>query len=83
MFQKESFRKSGKINLTIDDNVSDEKPQYDVNREPEKMSALSLSKIDKYEYLTGKEILPSDQKRVIVQAKITYSVKRLKNNKNN
>ena len=28
---------------------------------PAKISALSSGKIDKYEYLTGKEILPSDQ----------------------
>ena len=35
-------------------------------------SALSSSKIDKYEYLTGEEILPSDQRRVIEQAKFSY-----------
>ena len=34
---------------------------------------ISSGKIDKYEYLTGKEILPSDQRRVIEQAKFTYS----------
>ena len=30
-------------------------------------------KIDKYEYLTGEEILPSTQKQIIEQAKFTYS----------
>ena len=30
-----------------------------------KISALSPVKTDKYEYLTGKEIIPSDQKRVM------------------
>ena len=30
-------------------------------------------KYDKYEYLTGDEILPSDQSRIIEQAKFTYS----------
>ena len=35
--------------------------------------ALLSRKIDKYEYLTGKEILPSDQNRIIEQAKFTYS----------
>ena len=35
-------------------------------------SALSSSKIDKYEYLTGEEILPSDQRRVIEQTKFSY-----------
>ena len=29
--------------------------------------------IDKYEYFTSKEVLPSDQRRVIEQAKFTYS----------
>ena len=37
------------------------------------MSALSLGKIDKYEYLTGEEILPSNQKQIIEQVKFTYS----------
>ena len=36
------------------------------------MSALSSGKIDKYEYVTGEEILPSNQRRVIEQAKFTY-----------
>ena len=41
------------------------KVQYDNNKEPAKTSALSLGKIDKYEFLTGKEILSSDQSRII------------------
>ena len=48
--------------------------QYYINREAVKISTLSSGKIDNYEYLTGKEILPSDQRRVMEQAKITYSV---------
>ena len=59
--------------MTIDDNVKDEKLQYDINREAEKISALSSGQIDKYEYLTGEEILTSDQSRTIEQAKFTYS----------
>ena len=47
--------------MTIDDKIRDEKLQYDINREAAKISALSLSKIDKYEYLTGEEILPSNR----------------------
>ena len=47
------------------------KPQY-VNREAAKISALSSGKIDKYEYLTGEEILPSNQQQIIEQAKLTY-----------
>ena len=39
----------------------------------EKISALSLGKIDKYEYLTGEDILPSGKQQIIEQAKFTYS----------
>ena len=59
--------------MTINDQVRDEKLQYDVNREAAKISPLSSGKIDKYEYLTGEEILPSNQQRMIGQAKFTYS----------
>ena len=34
-------------------------------------SALSSGKIDKYEYLTGEELLPSNQQQIIEQAKFT------------
>ena len=40
---------------------------------PEKISTSSSGKIDKYEYLTGEEILPSNQQQIIEQAKLTYS----------
>ena len=59
--------------MTIEDQIKDEKLQYDINREAAKISALSLGKIDKYEYLTGEEILPSNQQQIIQQAKFTYS----------
>ena len=59
--------------MTIDDQIRDEKLQYDINREAAKISALSSGKIDKYEYLTGEEILPSNQQQIIEQAKFTYS----------
>ena len=59
--------------MTITDQVKDEKLQYDINRETAKISALSSGKIDKYEYLTGEEILPSNQQQIIQQAKFTYS----------
>ena len=59
--------------MTIEDQIRDEKLQYDINREAAKMSALSSGKIDKYEYLTGKEILPSNQQQIIEQAKFTCS----------
>ena len=59
--------------MTIEDQVKDKKLQYDINREAAKISALSSGKIDKYEYLTGEEILPSNQRKIIEQAKFTYS----------
>ena len=59
--------------MTIDDQIEDEKLQYDINREAAKISDLSSGKINKYEYLTGEEILPSKQKQIIEQAKFTYS----------
>ena len=59
--------------MTINDQIRDEKLQYDVNREAAKISALSLGKIRKYEYLTGEEILPSKQQQITEQAKFTYS----------
>ena len=49
------------------------KIQYDINREADKISALSSGKIRKYEYLTGEYILPSNQQQIIEQAKLTYS----------
>ena len=59
--------------MTINDQIRDEKIQYDINREAAKISALSSGKIHKYEYLTGEDILPSNQQQIIEQAKFTYS----------
>ena len=53
--------------MIIDDQIRDEKLQYDINREAAKISVLSSGKIDKYEYLTGEEILPSNQQQIIEQ----------------
>ena len=59
--------------MIIDYKNKIEKLQYDINRKAAKISGLSSEKMDKYEYLTGEEILPSDQRRVIEQAKFTCS----------
>ena len=48
--------------MTIDDKIKYEKLQYSINREAAKTPALSSGKIDKYEYRTGEEILPSNQR---------------------
>ena len=56
--------------MTIGDQIEKEKLQYDVNR------------FNKYEYLTGEEVLPSNKRQIIEQANFTYSPlgKLLKNN---
>ena len=59
--------------MTIKDQITDEKLQYDINREAAKISALSSGKIGKYENLIGEDILPSNQQQIIEQAKFTYS----------
>ena len=56
--------------MTIHDKIRDEKLRYDISREAAKISAISSAKIYKYEFLTGKEILPSDQSRMIEQANL-------------
>ena len=44
--------------MKIDDKIRNEKRLYDINREALKISVLSSGKTDKYEFLTGGEILP-------------------------
>ena len=78
--------------MAIDDKIRDENILYGINREAANISALLSLKTDKYEYLKGEKILPSDQRRVIEQAKLTYSplgkalgkqIKRLKSKEEN
>ena len=59
--------------MTIDNQIRGEKLEYDIDREATKMLAISSGKIDKYEYLTGKEILLSSQRQILEQYKFTYS----------
>ena len=59
--------------MTIDNQIRDKKLQYDINREAAKISALSSKKFNKYEYLTGEDILPSNRQQIIEQAKFSYS----------
>ena len=72
-YQKGSFRIIYNKIMTIENQIKHEKLQHDINREAAKISALSSGKIDKYEYLTGEEILPPNQQQIIEQAKFTYS----------
>ena len=59
--------------MTINDQIRGQKLRYDINREAAKISALLSGKIHKYEYLTGEDILPSNQQQIIEQARFTYS----------
>ena len=59
--------------MTIDDQIKDEKRQYDINREVAKISALPSGKIDKYEYLKSDDILSFNQNQIIEHAKFTCS----------
>ena len=59
--------------MIIYNQIRDEKLQYDINRRAAEISALLSGKTDKYEYLTGNEILPYNQQKIIEQAKFPYS----------
>ena len=59
--------------MTTNDQIRDDKLQYNINREAAKISALWSGKTQKYEYLTGEYILPSNQQQIIEQARFTYS----------
>ena len=59
--------------MAINDQIRDEKRQYDINREAAKTSALSSGKFHKYEYLTGEDVLLSNQQQIVEQARFTYS----------
>ena len=59
--------------MTNDDKIKNDKLQYNINREAEKLSPSSSRKNDEYEYLTSEEILPSNQSRIIEEAQSTYS----------
>ena len=43
---------------TIDNNIEQNKAQYDLDRQTAKISALSSGNVCKYECLTDKDVLP-------------------------
>ena len=59
--------------MAIEDHVRGEKLQYDINREADKIAAISSGKIDNYEYLTGEKILLSIKRQITEQGKFNYS----------
>ena len=58
--------------MRMDDKIRDKKSQYDINREAAKISALSSSKIDKYEYLMSEETLFSNRNQIIEKTKSSH-----------
>ena len=46
--------------------------KYDINREVAKISALSLPKIDKYEYLNSEKTLHSNESQRIEHTRFAY-----------
>ena len=71
-FIKFLLQRIRKAILKIDDKIKDEELKYDTNREAAKIFSLSSVKIDKYEYLTADDIIPSDQSKMTEQANLTY-----------
>ena len=71
--KKNLLKRISKIIMASDYKIRDEKIQYDINNQAPKISALLSGKTDKHEYVTGEEILPSNQSQVVKQAKFTYS----------
>ena len=62
--------------MAVDDKIWNEKLKYNINREAAKIKVLGSGKLDKYEYLTCEEILPSNQRQIIEGTKFTYSLLR-------
>ena len=67
--------------MAIDDKIKDERIQSNINWKSSKISVLLSDKTDKHEYLTGEEILPSEESKMIepVSFSSLFQVKLLKN----
>ena len=72
-FRKNLLKRIWKLIITTGDEIIDGNLQYDIKREAAKISAFFSGKINKYEYLTGEEILPPYQSSMIEGTKFTYS----------
>ena len=71
-FRENLVERIWKLIMIIDDKITNEKLKYDINREAEKISALWSGKVDIYDYLTGKEMLPSNQSQMKEQTMFVY-----------
>ena len=65
LFRENLVERISKLIMEIEDKSKHGKLQYDINREAAKMLALSSGKIEKFEYLTGKEVLPSTRRKIV------------------
>ena len=72
MLPKESNITSIESNHDDWERDKDEKLQFDITRAAAKIFALSSGKIDKYEFLTGEEILSLEQHMIIEKATLTH-----------
>ena len=68
LFNCNILERTYRLIMKIDDEIRDEKLPYDISSEAEKRSAVSSGKIDKYEFLTGEEVLSPYQSRMIERA---------------
>ena len=72
-FRKNLLERIQKLIMTADDKIRDQKCSMILIEKQQKTSALSSRKLDKYQYLTGEETLPSSQRQIIEQTKFAYS----------
>ena len=55
---------------TIDNKIEENKAQYDLDRQAANISALSLGSVNRYEFLTGKDVLrEKDMLEKLLQSK--------------
>ena len=57
----------------VDDKIEQKKAQYDLDRQTTKNSALSSGNFSKYEFLSGKDVLPDLLKEASALKKLEYS----------
>ena len=59
--------------MTINNQIKDGKLQYYINRKAAEISAKLSGTLHKCEYLTGEDILPTNQQQIIEQTKFIHS----------
>ena len=65
LFRENLVERISKLIMEIEDKSKHGKLQYDINREAAKILPLSSGKIEKFEYLTGEEVLPSNRRKIV------------------